>query len=63
MNEIPMGPPPAKPSVIETFNDFCAWLDEARDAEEPPNCSGGAAIDHDETGICNHGPSITGSSS
>jgi hypothetical protein len=34
MTEIPMGPPPAKPSVIETFNDFCAWLDDARDAEE-----------------------------
>lgn len=34
MNSIPAGPPPAKPSVIEAFNDFCAWLDEAMEAEE-----------------------------
>lgn len=34
MSQIPAGPPPAKPSVIETANDFFAWLDEARDAEE-----------------------------
>ena len=34
MNEIPAGPPPAKPSVIETANDLFAWLDEAMEAEE-----------------------------
>lgn len=28
MTEIPMGPPPAKPPVLESEEDFLAWLCE-----------------------------------
>lgn len=28
MTEIPMGPPPEGPPVLESEEDFLAWLDE-----------------------------------